>query len=105
MHLYSGMSTQFMADTANSRIVDQLIKNFQSEYRHKPGDPEIQSWQNSLSRFARVLEHADLRDQGIIVEYRLPPHLKAIGCPNCRQLSYWRSEQCCCRVEAMGSGA
>jgi len=72
MHLYSGMSTQFMADTANSRIVDQLIKNFQSEYRHKPGDPEIQSWQNSLSRFARVLEHADLRDQGIIVEYRLP---------------------------------
>jgi uncharacterized protein len=72
MHLYSGMSTQFMADTANSRIVDDLIRSFQAEYRHKPSDAEIRSWQNSLSRFARVLELGDLSEQGIIVEYRMP---------------------------------
>jgi len=72
MHLYSGMSTTFMADTANSRIVDQLIQNFQEEYRHKPADSEIRSWQNSLTRFSNVLQIADLNDQGIIVEYQMP---------------------------------
>ena len=72
MHLYSGMSTTFMADTANSRIVDKLVENFKAEYRHKPSDSEIRSWQNSLSRFSQVLQLADLMDQGIIVEYQMP---------------------------------
>ncbi len=72
MHLYSGMSTTFIADTANARIVDELVRNFKEQYRHKPSDSEVRSWQNSLSRFSQVLQIADLIDQGIIVEYQMP---------------------------------
>lgn len=72
MQLYSGASTDFIAGTATNAITDRLITNFERHYRYRPGDAEVRSWQNSLSRFARVLEIADLRDQGVIVEYQLP---------------------------------
>jgi hypothetical protein len=72
VHLYTGVSSDFIADTTTNAITQRLVSNFEHHFRYRPPDNEVRSWQNSLSRFARVLELADLRDQGVIVEYQLP---------------------------------
>lgn len=72
MQLYSGISSEFIAGTATNAITDRLVGNFERHFRYRPPDAEVRSWQNSLSRFARVLDIADLQDQGVIVEYQLP---------------------------------
>jgi len=72
VQLYTGIATDFIAGTATNAITDRLVGNFERHFRYRPAESEIRSWQNSLSRFARVLELADLRDQGVIVEYQLP---------------------------------
>lgn len=72
VQLYSGSSVDFIAGTATNAITERLAENFVRHFRYKASPGEVRSWQNSLSRFARVLELADLRDQGVIVEYQLP---------------------------------
>lgn len=72
MQLYSGVSSDFIAGTTTNAITERLVENFERHFRYRPAESEVRSWQNSLSRFARVLDVADLRDQGVIVEYQLP---------------------------------
>ena len=72
MHLYTGLSSDFIAQTATSAMTERLASSFEKHYRRKPPDSEVRAWQNSLSRFAHVLELGDLRAQGVIVEYQLP---------------------------------
>ncbi len=72
MHLYQGTSDQFLADAAQNRVATLLTDRFFQEFRYKPGLSEIQSWRNSLSAMANVLQVADLRDQGVLVELKLP---------------------------------
>lgn len=72
MHLYTGLSSDFIAQTATSALTERLSSSFEQHYRRKPPDSEVRAWQNSLARFAHVLELGELRSQGIIVEYQLP---------------------------------
>lgn len=72
MHLYTGLSSDFIAQTATSAMTERLSSSFEQHYRRKPPDSEVRAWQNSLARFAHVLELGELRSQGIIVEYQLP---------------------------------
>lgn len=72
MHLYTGSSSDFIADTATTALTERLTESFTVHYRRRPPDSEIRAWQNSLSRFANVLQLAGLYDQGVIVEYELP---------------------------------
>ena len=72
MHLYEGTSEQFIADAVQARLASQLSDRFFQEFRYKPAQSEVMSWQNSLAAMANVLQLADLRDQGIIVELKLP---------------------------------
>lgn len=72
MHLYTGLSSDFIAQTATSALTERLASSFEQHYRRKPPDSEVRAWQNSLARFAHVLELGDLRAQGVIVEYQLP---------------------------------
>lgn len=72
MHLYTGSSVDFIADTATTALTERLTESFEAHFRRRPPDAEIRSWQNSLARLATVMQLADLRDQGVIVEYQLP---------------------------------
>jgi hypothetical protein len=72
VHLYQGTSEQFIADAVQARLANQLSDRFFQEFRYKPAPSEVMSWQNSLAAMANVVQLADLRDQGIIVELKLP---------------------------------
>src|SRR5580765_4882302 len=72
MHLYQGTSEQFIADAVQARLANQLADRFFEEFRYKPSPSEVMSWRNSLGAMANVLQLADLRDQGILVELKLP---------------------------------
>ena len=72
MHLYQGTSEQFIADAVQARLANQLAERFFQEFRYKPAPSEVTSWQNSLGAMAKVLQLADLREQGVLVELKLP---------------------------------
>lgn len=72
MHLYRGTSEQFIGDAVQNRMDTLLAARFFEEFRYKPSPSEITSWRTSLAAMASVLQLADLRDQGILVELKLP---------------------------------
>ena len=72
MHLYQGTSEQFIADAVQARLANQLADRFFEEFRYRPSPSEVTSWRNSLGAMAHVLQLADLTDQGILVELKLP---------------------------------
>ena len=55
-----------------ARLANQLADRFFDEFRYRPGLSEVNSWRNSLGAMAHVLQDADLTDQGILVELKLP---------------------------------
>jgi hypothetical protein len=80
MHLYRGSTNQFVGDALRARLAGQLADRFFDEYRYRPAESEVRAWQNSLRAMADVLQLADLRDQGILVELRLPLTSKRLDC-------------------------
>ncbi len=72
MHLYQGTSEQFIADAVQARIANQLADRFFAEFRYRPAPSEVTSWRNSLLAMANALQLADLTDQGVLVELKLP---------------------------------
>jgi hypothetical protein len=72
LHLYRGTSAQFIADATQARLANQLSERFFEEFRYRPAPSEVMSWRNSLGAMANVLQVADLTDQGILVELKLP---------------------------------
>ncbi|MFZ4515989.1 MAG: peptidase S24, partial [Acidimicrobiia bacterium] len=80
MHLYSGTSVEFIQDATHNQIAEKLEKNFEDEYRYKPGKSEVQSWRESLTRMARVLRNTAMLDHGVVVELQLPLTSKRLDC-------------------------
>lgn len=80
MHLYRGSTSVFVEDVHNNRIATKLQDEFRHHFGYSPGDGEVRSWQNSLRSMASVIDHADLHDHGIAVEYRLPLSSKRLDC-------------------------
>ena len=72
MHLYQGSTHQFIADATQARLANQLSDRFFDEFRYRPAPSEVTSWRNSLGAMASVLQLADLTEQGILVELKLP---------------------------------
>jgi DUF2075 family protein len=72
MHLYQGTTAQFIGDATQARLANRLAARFFDEFRYRPSPSEVTSWRNSLLAMASVLQLADLRDQGILVELKLP---------------------------------
>jgi len=72
VHLYRGTTEQFIGDATQARLASELSDRFFEEFRHKPAPSEVTSWHNSLSAMSNALQLADLRDQGILVELKLP---------------------------------
>lgn len=72
MRLYSGTSKNFIALNVNNQIADLLKEEFFKQFGYKPSQSEVMSWRNSLFRLSDIMERANLTDQGIMVEYKLP---------------------------------
>ena len=72
MHLYQGTTQQFIADATQARLANMLSDRWFEEFRYRPSPSEVTSWRNSLSAMAHALQVADLTDQGILVELKMP---------------------------------
>jgi uncharacterized protein len=72
MHLYQGTTQEFIGDATQARLANQLSDRFFGEFRYRPSPSEVTSWYNSLLAMANVLQVADLTDQGVLVELKLP---------------------------------
>ena len=68
MKLYAGTTEQFMADTQMHRIAEKLRVAYVAAQGHKPGPAEFNSWQNSLTALALLINQAKLEDHGVILE-------------------------------------
>jgi uncharacterized protein len=72
LRLYAGMSTAFIEDTVRNQIARKLSDVFFQYYGYPPGKSEVAAWGNSLRAMAQVVQHAELNDHGVVVEYELP---------------------------------
>jgi hypothetical protein len=66
------MSTGFIEDTVRNQIARKLSDAFFQYYGYPPGKSEVAAWGNSLRAMAQVVQHAQLNDHGVVVEYELP---------------------------------
>jgi hypothetical protein len=80
MHLYSGSTTDFVADATRNRMAEKLTDAFFDAFRYRPSQSEVHSWQNSLRAMSQVVELADLTDNGIVVELQLPLSSRRLDC-------------------------
>src|SRR3989304_1102425 len=83
MRLYSGSSQQFIEDTYRNQITDKLEQSFVIQMGHAASPGEVSAWRNSLRATSMVFEHAELADQGVIVEYQLPLSSRRLDCMVC----------------------
>jgi len=83
MRLYSGMSADFIRETARNQIAERLRAAFFTYYRYNPSPAEVTSWRNSLRAMKDVLDIVSLHDHGILLEYQLPLSSRRIDCIIC----------------------
>lgn len=83
MHLYAGMSGDFMRAATRNQIAGTLKDAFFRYYRYEPPESEVRSWQNSLRAASDVFADADLTDHGIFLEFQLPLTSRRIDCLVC----------------------
>ena len=77
------MSPDFIRETTRNQIAERLKQAFFAYYRYNPSPSEVNSWRNSLRAMKDVMEIADLRDHGVLLEYQLPLSSKRIDCILC----------------------
>lgn len=83
MRLYAGSSANFIALNVNNQIADLLKQEFLKQFGFQPSQNEVMSWRNSLFRLSDIMERANLREQGVMVEYKLPLSGKRIDVVIC----------------------
>lgn len=79
MQLYVGTTTEFIDDAVQHRLAEVLSDRFYDYYGYRAVS-ELQSWQNSLTAMALQLRHANMLDQGIVVEMELPLSSARLDC-------------------------
>jgi hypothetical protein len=80
LHLYSGMTVDFVADATRNRIAGKLKTAFFDYFRYEPSPSEVNSWQNSLRAMSDAIEVGSLEDHGIVVELQLPLSSRRLDC-------------------------
>lgn len=83
MRLYAGTSNQFVEDNMQNQIAGKLANAFFEHFRYNPPDSEVRSWRNSLRAMTLVIQSADLKDHGVILEYQLPLSSRRLDCLVC----------------------
>lgn len=72
MQLYAGPSEEFIEETVQKRIAEQLGDAFYDYYRFRASGSEFNSWKNSLAALATQFRYSNVRDHGIVLEMQLP---------------------------------
>ena len=80
MHLYSGLSPDFIRDSVHNRIAEKVKDAFFRQFRFNPPPSEVNSWRNSLRAVSQVIDDAKLHDHGILLEYQLPMSSSRLDC-------------------------
>ena len=80
MRLYANTSRHFIEDTVQNQISEKLKQAFFNYVGHYPSPTEVASWRNSLPAVSNAFQHAELLDQGIILEYYLPQNNSRLDC-------------------------
>lgn len=78
MNLYSGSAEQFIEDNEKNYIWEKMKLSFFSKFRYEPSSYEIMYWQKSLKSISKVIKKAGLKDNGILLQYKLPMTSKKI---------------------------
>lgn len=80
MLIYQNSNQQFVSDVRENVIAENITTAFTSRLSREPGDSEINSWRNSLSRVRDLIEIAGLHENMIAVEYEVPYNQSRIDC-------------------------
>ena len=80
MELYRGSTAEFTRDVNERRLAGKLEARFMEEFRFRPADGEVRSWQASLAAMDDVLRAGALDDHGILIEYQLPLSSRRLDC-------------------------
>jgi DUF2075 family protein len=80
VRLYSGSTQQFVRDSIQNQVAEKLKSAFFSYYRYNPSPNEVNSWRNWLRAMAQVVEYAELKKSGVLLEYQLPQSSKRLDC-------------------------
>lgn len=83
MRLYSGSSEQFIEDNMQNQIAEKMKESFFSYFRYNASPAEIRSWRNSLRSMALIIQKAEIKNKGILLEYQLPMTSKRLDCMIC----------------------
>lgn len=83
MRLWAGTSNNFIEDTIRNQIAEKLRRSFFDYFRYNPSEAEVRSWNNSLVRMKDVIQHSELTDHGVLLEYQLPLSSKRLDCIIC----------------------
>lgn len=78
MNLYSGSAEQFIEDNEKNYIWEKMKLSFFSKFRYEPSSYEVMYWQKSLKSISKVIKKAGLKDNGILLQYKLPMTSKKI---------------------------
>lgn len=78
MNLYSGSAEQFIEDNEKNYIAEKMKLSFFSKFRYEPSSYEVMYWQKSLKSISKVIKNAGLKDNGILLQYKLPMTSKNI---------------------------
>ncbi len=78
MRLFAGATSTFIDLNLNNQIAELLKQEFFKQFGFNPSNNEVMSWRNSLLRVALVFQNANLKDNGVFVEYQLPLSSKRI---------------------------
>lgn len=72
MRLYEGDLQQFRADVIHNRIADKMAGRYEEYFKRHVSKSEYRSWENSLEKLKDVVDQANLKENKIILEYKLP---------------------------------
>jgi hypothetical protein len=80
MLVYSGSTSQFSQDVLYNRIAGIMQETMLLNYGIRVQPAELMSFQNSLGRVKDLIEIAEIKDNHIVLEYRVPYSQNRIDC-------------------------
>jgi DUF2075 family protein len=80
MLIYQAPSERFIDDVRENVISDIIAGNYKARLGRDPGIPELNSWQNSLSRVRDLLEIGKANSTFIALEYEVPYNQSRLDC-------------------------
>jgi len=78
--IFESSTSNFSELVINNKISDIMRSNYKSYYGRDVGNAEYNSWQNSTQFVNNLIQHAELKDNHILLEYELPYNQSRLDC-------------------------